>query len=169
MRDDDAFWAARIVARFSDDAIRALVAKGKYSDPTAADALADALIKRRDTIKDVWLTVVNPIVNATLSPDGELRFENAAVTHGVGGVPDGYSLKWSRFDNTTDTHTAVGGDIQVSDARAVAPAGVLADSEFVAVSIATRHPGFPAWKPVQVYFRRAGAGWQTVGLDRGLE
>ena len=44
--------------------------KGRYSDPAAAEALADALIKRRDRIKEVWLTGVNPIVNATLVARG---------------------------------------------------------------------------------------------------
>ena len=33
MRPDDAFWAARLVAKFSDEALRAIVAKARYSDP----------------------------------------------------------------------------------------------------------------------------------------
>jgi hypothetical protein len=169
MREDDAFWAARIVARFSDAAIRALVDKGRYSDPAAVDALVATLIKRRDRIKEVWLTGINPIVNPTLSSEGELRFENAAVMYGVGGPPDGYALSWSRFDNTTDTHTPVGGEVIVREPAARAPAGVLAGTDFVSVNVGTRHPRFPTFKPVQVYFRRSGAGWQTVGLDRRLD
>ena len=50
MRADDAFWAARLVARFSDEAIRAIVAKARYSDPRAADHIAATLIKRRDKV-----------------------------------------------------------------------------------------------------------------------
>ena len=169
MREDDAFWAARIVARFSDEAIRALVAKGQYSDPAAAEALSIALIKRRDRIKDVWLTGVNPIVNVTLSPQGELRFENAAVLHGVGGPPDGYSLSWSQFDNVTDAHTPVDADIFVKEPLALAPADALADADYIAVRITTRHSAFLDWKPVQVYFRRSSSGWQTIGLDRQLD
>ncbi len=169
MRADDAFWAARIVARFSDEMIRAIVRKGKYSDPAATEALVDALIKRRDRIAETWLTGINPIVNATLSPAGELRFENAAALHGVGGRPDGYVLKWSRFDNATDTHTSVGDDVPVAETHAMAPSGVLEGSDYVSVRIGTRHPRYPTWAPVQVYFRRSGASWQTVGLDRGLD
>ncbi len=169
MRADDAFWGARIVARFSDEAIRAIVGKGRYTDPAAAAALTDALIKRRDRIKEVWLTGINPIVNATLSREGELRFENTAVKYGVGGRPEGYALRWSRFDNPTDTHTPVGDDVTVTDERAQAPAGVLQGSDFVSVRIATRHPRYPSWTPVQIYFRRTPAGWRTVGLDRGLD
>jgi hypothetical protein len=169
MRDDDAFWGARIVARFSDEAIRAIVGKGRYSDPAAAEALTSALIVRRDRIKHAWLTAVNPIVDPTLSPEGELRFVNAAVASDVGGRPDGYTVRWSRFDNATDTLTAVGGDILVGEPRATAPPGLLADAEFVSATIATRHHAFPQWKPVQVYFRRTPGGWRTVGLDRGLD
>jgi hypothetical protein len=168
MRADDAFWAARIVARFSDGAIRAIVRSGKYSDPAAVEVLADAIIKRRDRIKDVWLTAVNPIVNATLSPAGELRFENAAARYDVGGRPEGYALRWSRFDNITDTHTSVGDEVVVTDTRAFAPSGVL-EGDYVSVRIDTRHRRYPTWVPVQLYFRRTGAGWQTVGLDRGVD
>ena len=157
------------MARFSDEAIRAVVGKGRYSDPAAAEALIDALIKRRDRIKDVWLTGVNPIVNATLSRGGELRFENVAALNGVGGDPAGYTLRWSRFDNALDTHAVLGRDVTVGEARAQAPSAVLEGSDYVSVRIGTRHPRYPGWTPVQVYFRRVATGWQTVGLDRGLE
>jgi len=169
MRTDDAFWAARIVSRFSDDAIRAIVRKGKYSDPAAAEALAVALMRRRDRIAETWLTEINPIVNATLSAEGELRFENAAVVAGVGGRPERYTLRWSQFDNATDSHTSVGDAVTTTEPRSSAPATVLRGSDYISVSIATDHPRYPQWRPVQVYFRRTAAGWQTVGLDRGLD
>ena len=35
LRDDDAFWAARRVAAFTDELIRAAVHTGEYSDPAA--------------------------------------------------------------------------------------------------------------------------------------
>jgi len=169
MRPDDAFWAARIVSRFSDDAIRAIVRKGKYSDPAAAEALAVALMRRRDRIAETWLTEINPIVNATLSAEGELRFENAAVVAGVGGRTERYTLRWSQFDNATDSHTSVGDAVTTTEPRSSAPATVLRGSDYISVSIATDHPRYPQWRPVQVYFRRTAAGWQTVGLDRGLD
>ena len=169
MRADDAFWAARIVARFSNDAIRTIVAKGRYSDPAAAETLTAALIKRRDRIKEVWLTGINPIVNVNLSPQGELHFENAVLAYDVGGRPEGYTIRWSRYDNATDAHTTVGDDVMVTGTRASAPVALLTGADYVSVSIATRHPAFPAWRPVQVYFRRTATGWQTVGVDRRLD
>ena len=50
MRPDDAFWAARIVARFGDDAIRAIVEKARYTDPRATEYMTATLIKRRDKV-----------------------------------------------------------------------------------------------------------------------
>ena len=48
MRADDAFWGARLVAKFSDEAIRAIVAKARYSDAAASEYIAKTLIARRD-------------------------------------------------------------------------------------------------------------------------
>ena len=66
LRDDDAFWAARRVAAFTDDLIRAAVHTGQYSDPMAEKYLADVLIKRRNAIARTYLTAVNPIADPAL-------------------------------------------------------------------------------------------------------
>ena len=50
MRPDDAFWAARIVARFTDEMIRGVVEKAQYSDPRATDYMTEMLIARRDKV-----------------------------------------------------------------------------------------------------------------------
>ena len=50
MRPDDAFWAARIVSRFTDEMIRAVVGKARYSDPKATEYMADVIIRRRDKV-----------------------------------------------------------------------------------------------------------------------
>ena len=83
LRDDDAFWAARRVAAFTDELIRAAVHTGEFSDPTAEKYLADVLIKRRDKITSIYLNAVNPIVSPRLDANGRLTFENAAVAAGV--------------------------------------------------------------------------------------
>ena len=42
-----------------------------------------------------------------------------------------------------------------------------APGSFVAVDIAGESKAYPAWQqPVRAYFRRAGAEWMLVGLDR---
>src|SRR4029078_8920500 len=100
-RDDDAFWAARRIAAFSNDLIRAAVRAGQYSDPRAEKYLGDVLIKRRDKMLSVYLNAVNPIVNPRLDANGRLTFENAALSAGVATGQPTYSATWMLFDNTT--------------------------------------------------------------------
>ena len=82
MRADDAFWAARRVMAFTDEAIRAVVQTGQFSDPAAEKHLADVLIARRDKIGRAYLTLANPIVDPLLDDTGVLKFGNAAVQYG---------------------------------------------------------------------------------------
>src|SRR5204862_4200733 len=83
MRDDDAFWAARRVAAFTDEMIRAAVHTGQFSDPAAEKYLADVLIKRRDKVTSLYLTPVKPIVAPRLDANSRLTFDNAAVAAGL--------------------------------------------------------------------------------------
>ena len=100
MRDDDAFWAARRVAAFSDDMIRAIVHTGEFSDPAAEKAIGDIMIKRRDKILRTYLPAVNPIVTPRLE-NNRLSFENAAVAADVAKAPEVYRASWFHFDNAT--------------------------------------------------------------------
>ena len=168
LRPDDAFWAARIVSRFSDEAIRAVVAKARYSDARAAEYIASTLIKRRDKVVRHWLTGINPIVDPALGPDGVLKFRNAAVDAGLASAtPIEYTLRWSRFDNAADAPVGQAEESRTAGTTGAAPAKILEGAPFVAVAIETIHPDYPHWRePVRVYFRRTASGWQTVGLDR---
>ncbi len=175
MTPEDAFWGARLVAKFSNEAIRAVVAKARYSEPGAAEHITATLIKRRDKVLRAWLTAVNPLVNARLSSDGVLTFENAAVDAGIAKEPTSYRLSWSRFDNATGESTAtieggiVAGPNGVSEARLETPKSLL-DSTFLRVSVSTIHPDYPTWiNPVTFTFRRNGTQWETVGLDRNAK
>ena len=167
MRPDDAFWAARLVARFSDEAIRAIVAKARYTEPGAAEHTWRTLVKRRDKVLRTWLTAANPIVNPVLSGSGELTFENAALAAGVADAPTEYLLKWSRFDNTAGSPAGESIEMRAAEPRAAAPRAVLESGPYISVIVRTAHPRYPTWNlPVTLVFRRSGAGWQTVGVDR---
>ena len=167
MRGDDAFWAARLVARFSDETIRAIVAKARYSEPNAAEHITRTLIQRRDKVLRTWVTSVNPVVEPRLAADGTLTFENAATAVRMASPTALYRLSWSRFDNATGARSGTAVEAETNQTRASAPAGILNGAEFVAVTIRTIHSDFPHWDaPVTVTFRRAAERWETVGIER---
>jgi hypothetical protein len=167
LRDDDAFWAARRVAAFTDDLIRAAVHTGQYSDPMAEKYLGDVLIKRRDKIKSIYLTAVNPVVAPRLDTNGRLTFENAAFAAGVASGPATYRTSWFRFDNATG-ETQPLSETQSATTTVEVPRGLPTTSgSFVRVDISVESEGHPTWRrPIQTYFRRDGQGWALVGLER---
>ncbi len=167
-RPDDRFWAARIVASLSDDAVRAVVDTAQYSDRRAADYLLETLLVRKSKILMTWLNGTNPVVDPALSATGQLTFENAAVRAGVAKAAERYTLAWTRFDNATNTHEPVGGEQNVSELKAQAPEGLLSSRpEYIGVRISAQHQDHPAWRePVQIYFRQTTNGWRLVGLER---
>jgi hypothetical protein len=175
MTPEDAFWGARLVSKFSNETIRAIVAKARYSEPGATEHITNTLIKRRDKVLRTWLTGVNPLVNAQLSNDGVLTFENAAVDAGVAKPATQYRYTLSRFDNATGAATPLteggitagtSGDVKGAVRLEISAPKVL-DAPFVQVSVSTIHPDYPAWaNPVTFTFRRNGTQWETVGLDR---
>jgi hypothetical protein len=168
-RSDDAFWAARRVAAFSDAMIRAIAETGRYHDESAARLLGDVLIERRDRIAQTYLPAVNPVVNPALGPGGDLTFENAAVAAGVAEDPgEGYVVHWSAFDNTTGEATALGLPTMARSRQSQAPVPLpAAPGSFVKVQIAAAGNGRPAWAvPVDAFFRRSADGWTLIGLER---
>ena len=164
MRDDDAFWAAQRVAAFTDDMIRTIVHTGDISNPEAEKYLADVLIERREKIKSIYLTQVNPIVKPRFDGQG-LTFENAAVAGGVANGSVAYRASWMVFDNATGSTRPLS-ETRSETTTIAAPSGV-PSSGFIAVDIAADSTTYPAWKqPVRAYFRHDGGKWTLVGLER---
>jgi hypothetical protein len=167
LQPEDAFWGARRVAAFSDDTIRRVVEKGRYSDPKASEYITRTLIERRNLIARRWLVGVTPIVNPALSDEGELTFENAAVTAGVATPAASYTVDWSTYDNESGRLTPVGARETMTEPRVQAPAAILNAPAYVCATIGIVHPDYPRWaEPVQLYFIRDGVRWKPVGLVR---
>ena len=166
MRDDDAFWAAQRVGAFTDEMIRAMIHTGEFSDPGSERALADIMIKRRDTILRTYVPAVNPIVTPRLE-NNRLTFENAAVRLGVAKSPATYRASWFQFDNATGETRPLSettGTTTSIDAPRELPTST---DSFIAVDISADAKEHAAWrKPIRTYFRRGTNGWTLVGLER---
>jgi hypothetical protein len=167
-RADDTFWAAGRVMSFSDEAIRAVVATARFSDPAAARHLGDVLIKRRDHIGRTWLNGVNPVVSPSIDEQRFLTFRNAAVAAGVATSPAAHVIRWNLFDNATGATTPLGPWTSCVDERCSMPDDVPAAAEFVMAELAATDPPHPSWaSPVRSYFRRAeGSRWTLAGFER---
>ncbi len=81
-RPEDRFWAARIIAQISDEAIKAIVATAKYTDPRSTEYMTETLLARKAKVLMSWLNASNPAVDFRLATDGRLTFQNAAVEVG---------------------------------------------------------------------------------------
>jgi len=161
MLPDDAFWAAKILARFSDDAIRAIVKTGQYSDPEAENYLVETLIKRRDKIIAAYYSKVNPLDGFTVD-DQHLRFENLGRKTGL-GEDTYYEYLWYTFDNQTE-------ELKVITERAIThEPGILLPkdpADYLLCRVRTRSNQQSGWrKNVDVFIRMEGKP-TVVGIDR---
>lgn len=68
MTEADGAWAARIIARFDDELVAALVSVGKY-DAESSRYLLETLIARRDKILQRYLTRLSPIADLRVDHD----------------------------------------------------------------------------------------------------
>jgi hypothetical protein len=70
MTERDAAWMARIIARFSIDDIRRMVALGQLSDPSDADYLTGVLVERQRRILARYLGKLSPLADVrAAAPD----------------------------------------------------------------------------------------------------
>ena len=172
----DAFWAARIVATFTDDMIRAIVAEGRLSDPDAAAYLTDVIITRRNKVVHYWISRTNPLdhFEAQRRADAELQltFENAAVR--VGAAPPGasYSIRWSALDNLSGQARPAREEVELDDTRATVPEAAWGPTDdvgdrYAVAALTTFHPDFPHWaQPVIVTLRDRAGTVEVVGIER---
>jgi hypothetical protein len=163
MLPEDAFWAARIVSRFSDEAIRAIVREGDFRAPEAEAHLANVIIQRRDKVLGHYLGTLNPLADFRVAPQaaGALAFTNYGEDARVGQV-EAYEYQWFALDNDTGRVAPLAPVARVRDRAIPLPA---VRPEYLMVRIRTR-AGVPAWtKAVDVFLRRADAS-EVVGVDR---
>lgn len=160
MLPDDAFWAARQVAAFSDEEIRAAIRAGQLSDSKAEEWLVECLIQRRNKIANTFLKKVLPLDRFRVEK-GMLEFEEVAK----GGVPK-YAIRWYRIAGGQEKllDNASGREIPVSFNQLAKDELLLAridsgDARTIdARSIDARS--------ISVYLRSRNGQGQVVGLER---
>jgi len=175
MTEADAAWMARIVSRFGDEHIRAMVERARFSDPIVASELARILIGRRDRILERWLTRLSPLTWPEVRAGGEgparLCMQDLAVRS---GIRDG---RWRRYradawtgapyetiattappTRSDDDYVCVGLP-RVPDASAQDPG-------YLVVDITAASPEHETAFPARVHLYDRGGDYQIVGLER---
>jgi hypothetical protein len=150
----DAFWAAKQVAAFTDDEIRAVVETGKLSDQRAADWITDCLIKRRDKIAQAWFTKVLALDRFRVA-DGRLESVDLGAEYGLGAVQE-IRVRWATFDNERETSEEIPGE------NSVRLPDMARDGYWMAVLESPERPR----QSVRAYIRKRGELAQIVGVDR---
>jgi hypothetical protein len=87
MTKRDGYWAAKIVASFTNEQIEAAVRSGKYSDPNAERMLVQIMEQRRDRVADYWFRRVAPLDRFRFTSRG-LTFDDLAVQGGLDNAVD---------------------------------------------------------------------------------
>jgi hypothetical protein len=171
----DAFWAARIASRFSDDMIKAIVATGELSDPDAARYLTDVIIRRRDKVVAYWISQTNPLDRFAVdrTPTGAvLTFDNAAVRFDLAKPETSFRAAWLAHDNTACVGHPVGEEITIDSPRLPIPDGAWGPADaagfrYATASIKTLHSSNPHWaNPVVVTVRARAGALDIVGIER---
>jgi hypothetical protein len=163
MLADDGFWAAKIVARFSDEAIRAIVKRGEYLGPESERYLADTLIKRRDKVVSHYYRQLNPLDGFEVIGAG-LRFRNLGEEWGLGHV-EGYEFQWFLFDNDTEELTPLGEKKMAAQPVLPLPGD---RSEYLMVRVRTQCGTEPKWNLAVDVYLRISPKPTIVGIEREI-
>jgi hypothetical protein len=175
MDDEDAFWAARIASRFSDEMIRAIVGAARLSSAEAAERLTRLIIERRDKVVNQWITAVNPLDSFEVRGGNHgpiLLFDNAAIRLGIKAPGESYQTTWSAFDNMTGADGSSTDGEEYSEPVARIPTSEFGPADrsgarYIVATIRTVNPAFPSWQaPIRVTLRDRDGVIDIVGIDR---
>jgi hypothetical protein len=108
----DAYWGAKIVARFNRSLLEAIVTEGKLSDAGASRYLVDTLVARQRKIAATWLEAVTPLDHFTID-EHSLCATDLGVHHGLASYGstvsalDGDGFVRARFTEDREGHVCL--------------------------------------------------------------
>ena len=169
MTDRDAFWAAKIIMRFTPAELRAIVEAGEFTDPVQEQYFLDVLIERQHKTVRPYLDRLNPLDRFEVTSDG-LGFVNVAEEYGFAEPGTTYRVQWSVYDNAADTTRALGEAVERTATTIPLPdtSSVVSGGEvFLVAEIHSIHEDHPMWnRSVAVYLRSTGGSFEVVGIER---
>jgi hypothetical protein len=174
----DAFWAASIVSRFSNQMITSIVETARLSDPDAANYLADVIIRRRDKVVAHWLTGTNPLDRFEVARTGErvtVAFDHAAIRNRLANRTAKYIVNFSSLNNLTGAERMDGVAVATTEQAFDVPGSAWGPADaagfrYAIASIRTLQAGYPLWaRPVRITLRQRGATIDVIGIERPVQ
>jgi len=165
----DAFWAAKILMRFTRAELAAIVKTGRIEDPDQEAYFLETLVERQRKCGQAYLNRINPIDELRVV-DAALEFQNLSERYGVGAAGAVYEMTWSRFGNRDQSTLPLKGPYTDTEARALLPVPVptlRGPDDLLVLDVRTLHDKHPEWrKRVRIYLRREGDSVGVVGIER---
>jgi hypothetical protein len=160
----DAFWAAKILMKFTREELAAIVETGEFSDPEDARYFVEVLLERQRKCGRFGLNAINPLDEFRVD-NGVLRFENLSQRHGFVEAETSYQVQWFAFENETGARRELSSKSASLETRSTLPPS--SGEEFLLAEISSHNAENPHWRSaVSVYLRRAAAGYEIVGIER---
>ncbi|MDH3214863.1 MAG: hypothetical protein OEN01_01065, partial [Candidatus Krumholzibacteria bacterium] len=165
----DAYWAAKIVAAFTDEHIRAIVEQAKYPHAEATNYITHAMIVRRDKIARAFFEEIPPL-DFFVNSGGGVRFTDLGVKHHVyPGASTRYRVRCAavnadRKAASWTPWTDLSGNI-ISLSSGPAATASQADGEYPFLAIELQVDRGQGWsRSVTAY--RARASGRVIAVDR---
>jgi hypothetical protein len=161
--DRDAFWAAAIIMKFTEEELRAIVRAGQISDPEAEEYFIQTLLERQRKTAGACIPRINPLDEFSIE-GSSLTFANLAEQYGFANPASTYKVTWATHDNQTGQATPLGSAEELTGTSISLPSS---SGQYLKAEIATLHPDHPEWEaPVSVYLRQSGGNKEIVGIER---
>jgi hypothetical protein len=157
MSEQDGAWMARIMAKFDDATIDAVVAQARFSSPVMTSELARILKARRDQALGRYLRVLSTLTAPVLEEvEGKETLCLVDVAPGAGGAVEATAVALLEGGSRPEWLATDG---SAGKACAVLPK---TPEHYLVVDV--RRPAKSS--PARVHLARAAGPWMVVGLER---
>jgi hypothetical protein len=159
----DAFWATKILMRFTREQLRAVVDSAHYSDPRAAAYLTDTLVARQRATGAYWFARVNPLDQFTVDGNA-VCFDDLALRYRFTTAATSYAV--TTFDRAG--RPLANAQVAASGAHTcTAPITAASDADgYTIVELATRRADYAGRTLVHVARDRASGQLRVIGIWR---